>query len=500
MPAVTRALAIAYGSGVTGISVGGITDFLLDAKYTLTEDYNSQTVSFEVICTGSTAAGFASNCSTLERVFRIPRNDLTITLSGATLVSLLESDSSGYHADPSITKVGDEADTGRSRKYRVDIVYERPADLVGQAGRRESTVALNFQPSRRRIFSVTGRFTTVGGVQSARAVYNSAIGALTASIISSFGGTWELVSEDANSDDDDKNLDFSQTFEELIFPQSSGLLDNPAIVQSRMSWSRQIPGPGDSPGVGARRLEAVTGTIQTWVDKDVTVDIEGLWRDTIRPYLLSHAQVLFNPQAIAVVDETHSLEPIENKITGTLTLLVVGPESGGVIEYTNTVQVQTLEGLIGIPVWSGNKFAKHVYQGPADCIRTVTIRARVLGNNVVKECGEAPGIGGAGAEGGVIGAGGGAAYAQAINRLVGFALGISGAQIELGSPAGGGGGAQGQSPNWFAIINPEVTSTPLELGVPPDTIQVTDYTVILSQFFATKPPTFDPATVARRRQ
>ena len=251
MPAVNRDLEIVYGA----TTIGGTTDFLLDGKFTLTDSYDTKTFSFDTICTGSTAAIFASNCVTLEAAFRIPRQDLSVTLSGVSLISLTEGSSTGYNADPTINKVGGAADTGRSRADRVDITWERPADLSGQAGRRNSIVALNFAPGKRRTITITGRYTTLGGT-GARAIYDGAIEGYTTSIIASVGGpgaVFELVSEDANADDNDTNIDFTRIFRELIFNQSEGVLDDDRIFDSIVQWSRSIPAPGDLPLTGPRR-------------------------------------------------------------------------------------------------------------------------------------------------------------------------------------------------------------------------------------------------------
>lgn len=211
MPAVARELSITYA----GITVGGASDvYLLTGKHRLEDRYDRASLSFRVAVVGSTEALFAANCAALEAAYRTPRGALVVTLGAQTLKNFSHAANTGYSAVPSISKVGEKLDTGRSREYECSIEVERPADLAGQAGRRDSLFVLQTEPGGRRTCTLSGRYTALAG-SAARAQYDAQVAAFEAATLPG-GASWRIIDRRAESDDPDKNLGFSHVYEEVL--------------------------------------------------------------------------------------------------------------------------------------------------------------------------------------------------------------------------------------------------------------------------------------------
>jgi len=371
--------------GLAGFPVAGPSNFHMHDRHRKGADYRTRTYDFDVVISSTGADpenDFNVRTLSIERAFRSIRQRFRYVFDGSVRDDLNPAAASGgntgFNQTSRIEKVGDDFDTGRSRKYHVTIEAQLPADHPGVSGRQDSTVDLRFEASRRRVVTLSGRYTALGANNS-RAQYNTAIGTYVTAVLNGLGGTYELVSEMAVADDQDKNLDFQRTYEEIIYSQSSSTFDHASIVQGRYTYSRQQLAPGDSDST-ARRLEVLTVDFDASVDKDVTVDLESLWTGTVRPYLISQALSQFRAGAGALVDIQPNLDRSTNRISARLTLHVAAEGGGGLVQATQEVRVENNTGKILVPVWDGNVLAKHVYDGPARAIRTKRSTKLYLGS------------------------------------------------------------------------------------------------------------------------
>lgn len=467
-----RTLKIEYGS----FTVGAGTEYEIHNKYT--QDGNSEmaSFSFDVVISRNTQAAFSSATAELEAAFRLPRQGFTITNGTSVIKNLRDTPGQsnqtfGYNADPNFQKMGEDEDSGLTRKYRCMVSYERPADQPGRAGRRTAAIEVNFEPGRRKVLTVTGRFTSLEGA-SAYSIYISNSPAYFASLQSSLGGTWETVanSERVTTDDTDRNADFQIVFEQLRFNQAQGVVDHPVLKMVRYSFVQSDPAPGDSPAGGAVRLQQIQATIKAWVDLDqiagdVAQAIESLWRDTLIPYMTNVIKGTFGVDQVARVDAVVDDEPVDGQISGNLVFLAVAAGGGSTLEYKETTQITNLTGVIGIPAWDPNTDAKHVYQGPSNCTRRRTIVTKVLGIVAAADCQASLPAGGTPAgEGAPSSSGGGG----------------------QGDGVGGGGGGAGESVGggqFYFTTKPDAITTPIRHGKE-DTIDATEITFTTQEFFA----------------
>ena len=360
---------------VIGVSVGGSSDYHLHGFFERDKDYNRINIGFGVKIIGAASDDeFDRLTAALEEAFRTPFQRLRITASAVVQDDFdpvpAASGNTGFNQQPSIVKLGGKSDSARSREYKVEVGLELPADLVTRSGRRTANVRVDFDENRRRTVSINGRYTALTS-NDATAQYNGSIAAYATSVLAGFGGgaTYDLISESHTADDEDKNLDFTRVFREVIYPQSAAGLNDPAITDPSFDYSRQQIAPGDSDS-GARRLEIINIVFTSGVDLNETTDLESLWQNTVLPYILSEAQARFSLNAIAVTERRVTLSKASNRLTAALQIVALGDSD--LIQYTRTVEITDRTGKVLVSALDGNPLSKHVYSGPGNLIRVTT--------------------------------------------------------------------------------------------------------------------------------
>jgi hypothetical protein len=356
-PAVTRELSITYA----GFVVGGVQGTrLLTDKYRQTRTYERSNISFEVVVNETTEVLFAAECAAFEAAFRVPRGALTVTQGAVNLIAVTHTGNTGFNASPSVSKVGDDWDTGRSRRYAVSIDFTEPADLSGQSGRRTSTVEQSYDASRKRTVTISGTYTALGG-NSARAQYEASAPTYFAAVLSALTGTFEKTFERADNDDANKER----------------VLDDPAIVQPRITIHFERSSPGDSPAGNVKRLATIVSSFECSVDRSVTTDLKSLYEDTIKPYIGTLALNLAGGGGVALVHEDYHLNYPFNQISASLTFLSASSLVN--LEYEMSAEVIENFGKRIVPTWSSGRYQAHVVQNPANRRRIVAERIMTFG-------------------------------------------------------------------------------------------------------------------------
>lgn len=482
MPAVTRELSIVYGS----TTVGGTTERILDGPIQLTTSADQAALTFEFVTAAhATEAAFGTEVRLLEAAFRDPRQRLTVVQGAETLHEYDIATNTATDIRSSLNKVGDIfSDSGRSRRYRVTITADLPADVFDQDGRKDARIIVVYDCSRKRQVTFTGTWTTVpGGPATALEQYNANVGTWTSAQLTRLGGTYELADEQTNETETLESLDFRQVYDEVLFSQSSGSLDVLAIVRSRLTVSVATLGPGDSPqgaeGV-TRRLKELTVNYDACIRFDQVTDLDNLYSGTIRPFIIDQALRKVGASGGGITVERPSYNLDENRLSVTMTILVSGGSQ--MVELRITTELIEETGVVFVPAWTTNKFSRHIYQGPGTLRRNVTEVKRVLG-----------GVVGAGGGGllrppGPVGARGG--DFRRGGRLRGPGpVGAQGDVFRGGGRRGGGGAPGGGGPavpagGTFFLVSTRRSSTPIRLGTPEDGIDVTDITTVTVEEFA----------------
>lgn len=363
MAAPDRELVITYNS----FSVGGSTGRHPHGKIRIEDSFTRGAIEFTVVIRAASQSAFATACAAIEAAYRTPYKTLSVTMGGETFLSL---DADGaLEAMPSITKEGDDFDTGLSRAYRCRVEYERPADNVTTSGLRSRAVTISYSPSRRRIVTITGTYTAVSGTD-ARAKYEAGIAALASSVLSAIDGSaaWDLVEETSGPNStNDKTMDFSRSYEEILYSQAGSSPDRTNIVRQSLRIAVRDVDPGDTPT--ATRLTEFDVSYSAWIDSEQTTDLAAEWA-VISPWLVTQVKAFGNITQVAVTSREVRYIPDDNRIEAALT--VQGFSGDSRIENLVTVQDDDEKGLVHVPIWSGDPLDVLEHQGIRVYLRTVT--------------------------------------------------------------------------------------------------------------------------------
>ena len=372
-PTVTRELKITYGAFV----VGGVTDRQIDSYTSHELGYDIASAEFSFVIQKTDEDDFATEIALVEAAFRTPRLDLLVEQGAETILSLSHAGGTGFDSYPKIIKRENlKYDSGRSRRYTIRIEFGMPADNVGTSGRRWSKVNVAFGPQRRRIVTLSGTYTMLGGTL-ARAQYTASIDAYSAAVLAAFGGTFELVEEPTTEiNSTDRTIDFTIIFKEVFFPQAGAALDDPEIVDQVFKMRRGEIWPGDTPTVN--RVTRINVTYSCWLDKDLSTDLVGKWDNVIKPFILKQIRTGFSLTALAVVEESPEFFFDDNSISATMVVLAA-PKAGFLSNRVETEDTR-IPGAELVGAWTGNPRQKYSYQGFEVLQRKITQVVEVLGD------------------------------------------------------------------------------------------------------------------------
>lgn len=205
---LTREMVISYGGFSTNSTTYRIQDFTGLFQGTVQSGFKAT-----IIVSGATVALAAANCIALETAFRTPYQNCAVTIGGNTFNSWSHTAGTGFNGMPAAIKPGKIGDSGLSRIYEIEIQFGMPADTYGTSYRRESTVRVTWTPDRRQHVAIDGVYT-VNGSTSARAQYLAAIGAYATSILTALGGSFDLLEESVENDDQNKVATFHRLYDE----------------------------------------------------------------------------------------------------------------------------------------------------------------------------------------------------------------------------------------------------------------------------------------------
>lgn len=469
----SRELSITYGS--TTVSP--------DGQFYLDENFETFTLRFAFNVTGTSESDFATNCAAARTAFRKPFQALTIT-QGATSRTFNTSGSvnTGLETRSRITKEAPHPmNTGRGRRFFVEITGGQPADNVTTNGLREFSTNVATGPSGRKLVTISGVVTAYGS-NGARAQFASIISSLETSTLSGLGLTLgtdceQIAEEPTAASYNDKTLAFSRTYHQIKYGQA-GSTDDAGIVEQQMRVTssqvaqRNAPGGVSIPGGGgsgstssgggsirasgeqALPLREVSVQYDAWVPFAAANGLSALaskWT-AIRSWAFAQAATAAGGGAFALVAEEPSFLPDDNRISVSFRL-ALAPRTG-VVRREFSVVTSDQPGNILTPAWTGNATSKYQYGGPRDV--TVTYRLMeetVTGGASAAGNGSAAGGGAGSGSGGATGWGGILTGAGDFPTFVGLFVnedGAGGGAADGGGSGGvsaGGGGNVGMPPN-----------------------------------------------------
>ncbi len=409
---VSRELSVSYG----GVTFGGSSARQIDGYTVVEKDYTTASFEFNFITTAASEAAFATEVAAVEAAFRKPRQDLTVTQGSATLLSLKQSDNTGFDANPTILKQGDVGDTGRSRFYHVRIEFGLPADNLSLGFRRFSTVNVDYSPERQRTVTFTGTYTanSTDGVTGSFATYLANAPAYFSSVLTGISATasFEKIGEpQVERNETDKVTNFTVIYKEIIFAQSLAAVNDAALVDPTLVITRNRTAPGDSdassigfggggssgggfstgsggvdtgvmvggsnPGqtttaTGSLRPTVITVNYTTGIDATVIVGLGSMidkWNTTIRPFLIAQVGITAGSGVVLMEESPNFGDLYKNQFSATMTF---HSYSSTILSQKVTISDQTNEGKTLRFVWSGNDYDYYEYKAGKVRLKTIT--------------------------------------------------------------------------------------------------------------------------------
>jgi hypothetical protein len=300
-------------------------------------------VSFDVVVyaptSAITGANFRSACIEIETKFRAPLADLVIAQStigaGGDTGNLLELRSTrreALNAEAEVEKVGSQADSARSRLYRVTISGELPYQqstaltISGGAGLRDVEVIVEFGASRRAQLTIAGEYTGQPGVSSvsASAQYAAQISALVTAAMNEVTATWPAVgkpfSERTSRDKTNDTMRFERVYKEIITSESLAGADDADVIDQRLTIERVVSEHSTDPDTGVLAPQELRVSYEADIDK-TNKNLREKWESVLQPFVISRVRSITTAGTISLVSESLMLDPVDNMIRANMVFM-----------------------------------------------------------------------------------------------------------------------------------------------------------------------------------
>lgn len=374
--AITNPFSITYAGQQVG---GSSSTYLLHGPYVIDKSFATIRVVFDVIVT---SASLQSASDTLEAAFSQRDQSFSISLSGSTWTYTFGTDV--LNSSASIAKSGDpETDRGNSRSYTCVIEAELPAD--DQDGLRSLEVNVDYEASRRKIISMGGSYSATSTPTLASVQYLADFDAEAATILAAvgLGGTYELVDESYTHDRNNHVCNFSRQYAQLLFDQSQGQLDDPAIKDHEVTFTDVSQHPGDSKE-SIYRLRRVIASYTCTLDIEQATDLQSVYESSVKPILDATFQSNFSPTVFAVEENRVSYDETSKRLSATVQYIYQKSGGDDVVEVSQSVAFREARNIDYTPVHSQGEYSQYADVGWAVLERISTRTVVVLGDEEPK--------------------------------------------------------------------------------------------------------------------
>tara|TARA_R110002110_G_scaffold291644_2_gene505608 strand:+ start:3579 stop:5789 length:2211 start_codon:yes stop_codon:yes gene_type:complete len=377
-PPQTTNLSFTYGTVTVGGTLSGATLSLYNV-HSITRDQDTFSLSASVLVRAANASTLASACVDLEDEFTTRRLDLAVTMGGNTILELKQSDNSAINTTSSIEKQGSPIDSELARLYLVSVSGEIPTKAALSA-LRSFNYDVTYSPSRRITLVATGTYTAVVGTAAA-AQYLASINARVSTITTALTGTWELVNETYTPDDTDQVVNFSRTYQNLIYENASSLYISGIRNQTLTVKADRFGADGLK---DERKLISAVATYSASISTAVTTGLTNTWAWFIRPYILTEIEKVLDNQTYAVIKQSVDYDSVENRLDAVIE--VRGKSSSNTLSHTVSATDEIDMGKIIARTWpteavqtirKGTK--AYIYQGPKTITRTISETKTYIG-------------------------------------------------------------------------------------------------------------------------
>lgn len=337
-------------------------------KISLSEDEKNITFGCKFVVLAASASALVSACATAEAALTEINKDFSMSFGGSSELSFSHSINTGFLSRPHLTKLETPVALACSRPYHFSVNIQLPFGQSGYNYRREGSFSISYAPSRQRTVSFSCLYTA-GGANSALQNYVAGTGGKNwaAGILTALGGTYELISESIHEEMEQKILNASLTYKEIISNQSQASVNVAAIVDPHVSYSVRYAQEIGISGAGYVAIPATTVSISysCTIDHDqvgTDTSMETVYQDTVKPWLINHVWDMLDlgdyPQSgphYIVQNEAKSIDPYAYTLSGSL-VFIVPKMASLVIALTENININDDEGIVAEKIWDGKQY------------------------------------------------------------------------------------------------------------------------------------------------
>lgn len=366
-------------------------------KVQISENHETFSVSANILVKGSSESNLISKCKILEEKYSEINKDLQVKFgvaNGSTDFDFGHSANSGFLSRPSITKIQRPETTGFSRVYNFSCSVQLPFDQNAYKNRRDASYIFTFDTSRRRtaVFNVVYTASDERNL-SATETYNHAEGARAwaLSVLTTQGGDFELIKENFNVEHENKILNGTLVYREILVRQSETVSNVEAIVDPQINYAINYK-KNKALATGYTAIPQTEIFINfsmfidyTKVSGDITsreYEIKQFYYTTVRDWFITNSYSIvgadnspYTGQNFYVMNERINFDVHNFKISGSIVVII--PPATDSILFAEERLIRNVDKNLNLePIFDGQDYTYNAYSwgGVKTLTRMVTVQ------------------------------------------------------------------------------------------------------------------------------
>jgi len=337
-------------------------------KIKYTEDYISvlYVINFLLIANSASALITLYNTAVAKLTERNKSFKLNFGTTPSEEVSYSHTENTGFLSEGTVLKINSELSTETTRHCVFSCLIKLPFDQSTYNFRQNASFEFFYLPTKQKLcnFKVT---YTAGGSNSAYDNYLLYAKTWATGILARFASTFEIIKENISEEQEEKILNASITYKEIISNQAGiALRDDPKLVDIKILYKLNLPQETGYPvssniGNNVNPSGSVILFFNCPINKELLNDnqISSYYHGTIRPYLISKQYEYLNlthyntldGNKPYVVSEDYSLDNHSAILSGKVVFSV--PSNGRVAVFNEVYTTHEDKRLVYLKLWDG---------------------------------------------------------------------------------------------------------------------------------------------------
>lgn len=352
-------------------------------KYFFSESYGELTFRCAFFLRENSSSALMTEEATAIAAIREPFERLQVSFNSSSEFDIDHDSNTALNPYATIKKSQGPRNTEVSREYEFEYRCKLPADKSGFDFRQDSSFSIDTNDARRRVVSFSLTYTA-GGANSSRTNFDTFAEPFCNGILSAIGGNYEKLSENSNTDDQDKFTTGKFVFQEILEDDLDGTTNDTSLTNISTDYSVDF---GQSIGLSitgsyvASPQNRINITYKVKANKEVlaTTAVAALYNSSVKPYIISNAFTRLDLGTDAntgdffiVENDTYNFNPNDYTFSGRLTLMA--PQNrNAIISLKETLTNDIDDGILATKVWDQQAHTYALYHmGTTERLTRVT--------------------------------------------------------------------------------------------------------------------------------